>query len=100
MSGLDYKGVSGHRIKHSAAQSYRHIPVKDRMVYDDTGGLVSNEWYDSVSKIASSNKTTYAKANKFSKTVSSRILEGKKIPKEVLRKKLLATGTYIDKSNK
>jgi len=64
MSGLDYKGVSGHRIKHSAAQSYRHIPVKDRQVYDDRGKLVSNKYYSGVSKLASKNKTTYTKVDK------------------------------------
>ena len=29
--GINYVGTGGHRIKPHSAQSYRHVPVKDRM---------------------------------------------------------------------
>ena len=64
MSGLNYRSVSGHRIKPSAVQKDRHIPEGDRQVYDDKGKLVSNKYYKAVSGLASKNKTTYTKVDK------------------------------------
>ena len=108
--GINYVGTGGHRIKPHSAQSYRHVPVKDRKVYDDTGKLVTNQDYQFKSRMASKEGISYTEMDKkisdslnpFSKqniqAYKSREDAKKAEFVRTMRKKLMGKKTHVSKS--